>query len=389
MNKNIHNINTLKQKYLSDKFVNQLTLNKDLINKLDTFTHSNKNINLFDPNKQIENKYNKLQKLLCDKNIILTFDKIINSYYRYIKHDINICPKFTSKQLLSLWMIVSFPDLTINKNIYSKDLYFFSCEIIKKIHLLSNNKYLFHNKYFTALFVKSMNCSSNAFTCFINIDKICKLSEMIGQYNDVNETLKLVQLSDKYNEQQKENTLCEIKKTKDKIFQIINYIDKSIERNKLDFMIDMENLREKLKKNTMNKILINDILQKKFIYIPKFLNEIKESLIKLNGKKIILTNENNDIILIDDILDSEIIIRRFINNNFNKKDVLLFGTYLKNIINKLESPIQEIETNKKWKILIDETKDYNIIFVSILFFIIEEINEIKKTIINLMVLTNI
>jgi hypothetical protein len=154
-------------------------------------------------------------------------------------------------------------------------------------------------------------------------------------------------------------------------------------------MIDLENLREKLQKNTRNKILINDILQKKFIYIPKFLNEIKESLIKLNGKKIILTNENNDIILIDDILDSEIIIRRFINNNFNKKDVLLFGTYLKNIINKLESPIQEIKTNKKWKILIDETKDYNIIFVSILFFIIEEINEIKKTIINLMVLTNI
>lgn len=390
-------VDNMKKKYLYNKFASKVTANKDLFTTLTTYLSPSKYFNVFEPNKTIENRFGELQMLVINKDIIKEVNDIVNLYYKCVKRDQQVSFELNGKIMLFAWVIASFPEDIIGKkrellsdpNNFPDDIYFFATDLIGKINSLSNNKTLFTNSEFVRKFIKNVNQYSNAFTYFKQRDKVKKIHEFVGQYNDVNETLKLVEASNKYTPEAKEESLKEIKKSKDKIFKCISAIDKSINRDELDFILKKEHIREKRLEETMYKILIDDISKKKFVYLPKVLDEIKESFNKLNGRAINLTNSEGSYLSIDDLLDSELIIKKITYMNFTRDDALMYGNHMKTIINGIESPEQEVETNIKWENLTQKLGDSSTIFASVLFFVLNEIREIKESILNFATLIQI
>jgi hypothetical protein len=123
--------------------------------------------------------------------------------------------------------------------------------------------------------------------------------------------------------------------------------------------------------------------------MKKIIDEIKQSFNKLNGRKIPLTNPDGSSVSIDDILDSDYIVTQFIRETFSKTKVITYGTHLKKIINGIQAPSAEEETNRKWEQLINSEINESELFGNILFFVLSEIRDVKESIMNFLALSSV
>jgi hypothetical protein len=385
---------SLKRQFFKRKFVKSLEEGNQLLTTLNTYTVPPQYINMFDSAGTIDRRISELQKILITKFVLAIGNKIISAYYGYVKRDRNISFELNSRKFLFAWMIVSFPETVLGKQkdaitnpvAYPDDVYFVSKKLIYILNTYRLNPY---SKIVEKQLIKSFNEYSNAFHYFKQRDQIAQSHELVGQYVDVSETLKLIEESTKYTEQDKIASITEVKKTQDTIFGYLKVIDNTVIREDLDLFIRKERARSKNLERSQLKTLVSDISNKKFIYMKKIIDEIKQSFNKLNGRKIPLTNPDGSSVSIDDILDSDYIVTQFIRETFSKTKVITYGTHLKKIINGIQAPSAEEETNRKWEQLINSEINESELFGNILFFVLSEIRDVKESIMNFLALSSV
>ena len=359
----------IQKKFLYGRFINQLEATQQLISDLN----------------KTNNTFESLQKLLINKNNIKTINLLLNKLYRVIKIRPEIAFQINCRELLCAWMIVLFPETILSKekstiiddNTYPNDIYHVANNFINKLELLIKNPYNLNVK---RLFIKHFNQYSNAITYFLERDKKEKLYRLIKEYYDITATLITVSDSKKYDNMTKEECLNEIKKSRSIIFKNIKQLDNSIDENNLASYATIEYLREKRLNELQYDILRNDIRDKKFMFFNMIIEDIKSRLIKLNAHKKI--NKDGTPLFMENLLNSDELIRKITYSTISTLDITKFGEYLKNIINELQAPIAVTETNEIWNEIftiysIKSTEEY---IAKILHFILDEIYKIYQTI---------
>lgn len=382
---------TLQKNFLFERFLKSVTQNSSLIKAMHSFTeeNQNQNLNLFDNKALDDDNFENLKKLLMDKENIKKINEMLVRLYRYYGVDQNIAPKINSKKFMSAWMLVSFPEIVIgktklhinNENNYPDDIYFISKKMINLFTELTicdiNNSSELRRKFF-----KSFNQFSNAINYFLNRDKVEKIFSLTREYFDMCKTLNLITESKKYSDHAKKECEKVINESKNKIILFMQSLDDSIKRDELELYANLENIKNKKIEETQFKILIDDIKSKKFIFLGKVINEIKQNITKLCGSSKICHD-------IEDILDSDFLIRSMTYFPFEKNDIEKYGNYLINIINELQAPIKVKDTKEKWENLKNEVNDMDEYLARMLFLVFEEIRDIKETIMNLSAMSSV
>lgn len=393
MEKFLTAVEKLQKRFLYKRFIRSLYKNKDLIDKLNTYLTPPEHIDMFNPTGTMQRRYDELQKLLLDKKNIFVMRDILNKLYRYTGVNKSVNFTIDGRKLLMSWMITSFPEVIIgkekhemiNSQNYPDDVYFVTLDFIKEITLMTSVT----SSRDPMKFFKSFNQYSNAVTYFLEKDRTEKLTELLNQYFDIGKTLLLVERSDKYSEQEKIDSANELKKSRDTIFSFVNILDKTIKREDADLYAQTEILRTERTEELQYQILVNDITEKKFVFLPRIIEEIKESFSKLGGRKIQLVNSNGSSMDIDDLLDGEMFIRKFTYMSFSKGEANAYGDLMMVIVNGLQTPASVIETNRKWNELKESDFEINEYFSKMLFFVLKEIVDIKESILNYVALTNL
>ncbi len=242
------------------------------------------------------------------------------------------------------------------------------------------------NNEFRRRFLKIFNQYSNAIVYFLGRDKAEEIYKTIGEYYDVNTTLIEIMASNKYSNEDKIKNEKIITNTKNIIYKHINSLDKTVKQDDLEIYSKLGYYKNKKIEELQCEILENDIKTKKLIYLGKVINNLKTDLINLQAKNLDCGKN------IDDILNSESIIRTILYSSFTKENIVSYGEYTKNIINKLQSPIEISTTNNLWnelKIKYNNNNNASEFFSKTLFFMMNEAKKIKETIVNLATLNSV
>jgi hypothetical protein len=223
-----------------------------------------------------------------------------------------------------------------------------------------------------------MNQYSNAYSYFLDRDRLEQIEKLILEYNDVHITCDLISKSNNYTDIIKNENIIALNNTKNIIFRCIQKLDKNITRENLELFSTLSILKEKTAEEIKYNILLNDIKSKKLFFLKNVIDEIKLHLIKLGGDK---TQNGFDI---NEVIDSEIITRLIVHKKtLSNNDISNYGDYLIKIINELQSPISIDSTNHNWNSLKNSNIDYEEYLAKMLFMILLEIKAIKEAIINL------
>lgn len=375
----------LQRKILYKRLLTTLRLNVEFIKQLSDYTRPQEVINLFDPTGSNDKRFSELGIVMRTKANINTMSDILTKIYRCINYDANIAHKIDARRLLCAWMIVAFPEFIMGKtknsivdtNEYPNDVYFIASKFIKQVEELSNGKHINSNN-----FIKTFNQYSNAICYFLGRDKAEQINKCIGEYYDINSTLAEVMISTKYTEKNKSDTIEELTSVKNKIYKHIKLLDGSIKQENLDIYANLMLIKEKQIEDSQCNILMDDIKEKKFIFLGKIVTELKNNFVKLGGHKV--EGGHN----INDILDPEYIIRCITYIGFTKDNVVAYGEYMKNLINKLQAPIDITNTNNEWNTFKELDIDISEYLAKMLFFMLNEIRKIKQTILNLATLSS-
>jgi hypothetical protein len=325
--------------------------------------------------------FGKLSKIITNKENIQKINDILLKLYRCRKSDEKIAMEINARKFMSAWMLVSFPEEVIgkkkininNENEYPDDIYFISKKMIESFVELPKCK---TNNETKRIFFKRFNQFSNAINYFLNRDKTEKIYSLTREYFDICKTLNAVTESKKYSDSQKKECINVINETKDRVMKFLQSFDDSIKREDLELYANLESIKNKKMEEMQYKILIDDIKFKKFIFFEEIIKEIKLNIIKLSGSSNICEG-------IEDILDVEFLVRNVTYSSLEKNDVEQYGDYLIGIINNLQAPVKVPETNAKWENMGKTADDIDKYLVDMLFLVLEEIREIKETIMNL------
>lgn len=381
---NLSQSENLGENPLFGQFSDVIESNKTMLDHLSSYTKPALYENMFNPEKRFE----EMQQFILNKDTMSSVRKIIGLYYKCTELDQLLSFKVGGNVVTMAWVIVSFPKNIINKdkdelkidnNHPSDDVYFRAKILTEKFALLQNNSQLFKDKEFRKEFVTIFNEYCGSFTYFKQWDKTNKLCELIKEYDETNKTIEKITLSARHAEENKIVLIQHTKEFQDKVFGFIVELDPKINREELDRMLKIEHLKEKRLEETYYRLLVKDIGEMKFVYLSLVLREILTSFDKLGGRKVNLESSTGFLSL-EDICDYEMITKNMVQNIFTKDTALAYGNYMKTIINKLESPDDEIETNRKWDELIQKQSTVVELFSGILIFVLSEINQIKESI---------
>jgi hypothetical protein len=145
--------------------------NMEIITILDSHIAEPEYLNLFDPEKQKNDRFNQLKKYMQIKNNIIIMNNALNLYYRYVNIDLNIAFPIDAKKFMIAWIIVGFPEYVLEIkpkfleseiNIYPYDIYYISNDMIKNFR----NILISTNLINLTKFNKSLNKYSNAINYF-------------------------------------------------------------------------------------------------------------------------------------------------------------------------------------------------------------------------------
>lgn len=377
------NVISIQKVWFKFNLKKELSKIKNLINSLFEFTQVPEVINMFNPEATYNERFEKLSKLLTNKDNIKQTIRFLRTLYKVKKIDPQIAPKIMAREFLSCWMIVSFPLETIGKKLenindidkYPDDIYFVSKELIERL----NNMIIISDDETMRLFFKQFNKYSNAINYFMQRDKEENTFKLISEYCDITKTISEIKSSRKYSEDEKESIICEIRNTQNIIYTNLQTYSK-IDRKNLDIQATLSILIEEKLEEEHYKLLLEDITSKKLIFFPKILDEIKTELIKLNATK---TSDGRNI---NEILDAELLSNIIRATKLNNSSVKLYGDYLIGIITQLQSFEATHQTSVKWMNLYTEYDNNNNpdeYLTKMLFLIMTEIKDIKENIINI------
>ena len=393
MNKNSI-CSTIIKNYYKNKLILLLKSNSMInsINKLNNFIELRTKPHplIIDETVWINKNYDELTILLLNKNLlkeINTFIKIYNNYYQ-VTDDIR--SKLTNKKILSLWLILAFPEFIIdiklneintNNQDYKTDLYVISKELHNKFMKLINN---ISNKEDMRKFNKQLNLYINSLDLYLTINKKEKLSNYIKEWLELEKSIQLINISNKYDDDNKNNTINIINKSKGLIEKYINQmIDNILLPETYDS--NTNNIYDKLRNIALHQINIEANLKSTMEIMLKeeINNNIYNNISNIleDIKKFILTFTKIPENIINDEIDTKYIIQLIQHDVLTITDIHHFG---ENILNKICSA-GSINLNnqqiKEWNIIIEEYKeDHKLIIGKLLRLSLETISLIIEEI---------
>jgi hypothetical protein len=379
----------IQKKFLLNKFLGELKKCDNIFEKMNIYLKPPQYINYFNPEKQIDERFQELQKILILKKNINSINLLLDSLYRYFGSDKKIAPKINSRKFMIGWMIVSFPEYFLNikiniknedvdianqKNIYPYDIYYITKDFINRINDLRKTKNLSKEKLY--YFKKSFNKYSNAINYFLQRDKSEQIQMLLNEFIDINKTIKDIKNSNKYqNIEYKEECIETITITKKKIASHLKKLDSSIDMDDLEIQSQIHDAIENNMEKAICDILINDIENKKFSYLSNFIDEAIKQMIKLGAKKVDPEFEMK--------IDKDLIIQKMAYLETEHQHIINYGDYMVDIINNLQAPISVENTKESWEILKNNSVEKSELLGKMIIFILKEIKMIYETINNI------
>jgi hypothetical protein len=369
----------IQKKFLLKKLLIEFKKNKNFFDELNEFVSLHKNINLFDANKYIDTKFNKLRIILVKKDNIITINKILSLLYRIYGEDKMIAPKIDSRKFMIGWMMISFPEFMLDikdpenvakKHQYPYDIYWIINDFIFYVNLIINT---IPNKEIIRKFKKNFNKYSNAINYFLKKDKNEQIQKLLVEFTNINKTIEDIQKSKKYQDE-KQRTECieTINKTKSSIVIHLKKLDSGIDIGDLEIQSQIHKAIENNMERALCDILINDIKNKKFSYFSKFIDDVSKQMVHLGAKNIDSDFENK--------IDKDFIIQKMTYLNTEHKHIVEYGDYIVNIINNLQPPINVETTTEEWNNLKSNIECKSELLGKLIIFILKEIKLIYETI---------
>jgi hypothetical protein len=340
----------------------------------------------------INRNYDILTKFLFNKSLLLQVNNFINQYNKFYKIDENIRGPLTNKKILSIWLILAFPeyiidtnldDINTNKNDYKIDLYILTKELHNILMSIINDNF---NKEIIRKFNKQLNLYINSLDYYLLINKREKLSNYIREWIELEKSIKLIETSNKYDNNEKNQSIFVLTKSKNLIEK---YINKFIEQSSIsqseinninmtelfvklkDIVVQQINLENNLK-ITMEIILNEQIENNDYSNLIKILEQIKTFI--LSFTKI---SEDN----INEILDIDYIVQLIRHDVLTVSEINEFGLNLLNNICSAGSISLNNQQIKEWENIVNEFKDnYKLIIGKLLRLSLESISLIIEEI---------
>ncbi|ATZ80212.1 hypothetical protein BMW23_0153 [Bodo saltans virus] len=374
-------INIVQKLFLLKRFIHELHDCRRLFNKLNSYEKNKKYINFFEPEKSNIMSFEELKKELLDKSNIMKISNLLKKYYRYYIIDPNVTQKINSRKFLIAWMIVLFPEYTLEIipnekqiDIFPHDIYFISKEFIKTLFVTNNNKESIRK--FNKIFIQYVN----AINYFLMKDKNSLMQKLLNDFIELNKSIEIVKNDNKYVKDLKETYILELVKLKKQIGGQLKKINSGISFDDLEIYskiyCNVENTVTKNMKRAYYDVLLKDIQEKKFIFFGNTIDEISKYLNILGAVKI---DEH-----FNTKIDKGLLIQKLSHLKIEFKDIVDYGNYIVHIINNLESPISTIDTNMKWEDLIENIDDKYELLTRMLIFFFDEIKQIFNDINNLL-----
>ena len=359
--------------YYKKKLFNHLQNMQHHINKLNYFINMRTQplpIGIDKPN-WINRTFDELSMLLVNKKVLKEVNDFIKIYNKY--YSINI----TSKKLLSIWLILAFPefiidinleDINVNNQDYKTDLYVLTKELHNMLINLNNNYETMRK------FNKQMNIYNNALDVYLITNKKEKVSNYIKEWLDLEKSVQLINISEKYNNDEKTKSINIIEDSKKLIEKYINKfitVPDDFYTKLKDIVVQKINLENTLKQ-TMDSMLKEELDGGNYDNLTYILEQIKSFI--LTFTKI----SNSDI---QEQIDIPYIVQMIKHDVLTVKEINDFGYNLLINICSAGSISLETEQIKEWNKIIEEFKtDYKLVISKLLRLSIETISLIIEEI---------
>ena len=359
--------------YYKKKLFNHLQNMQHHINKLNYFINMRTQplpIGIDKPN-WINRTFDELSMLLVNKKVLKEVNDFIKIYNKY--YSINI----TSKKLLSIWLILAFPefiidinleDINVNNQDYKTDLYVLTKELHNMLINLNNNYETMRK------FNKQMNIYNNALDVYLITNKKEKVSNYIKEWLDLEKSVQLINISQKYNNDEKTKSINIIEDSKKLIEKYINKfitVPDDFYTKLKDIVVQKINLENTLKQ-TMDSMLKEELDGGNYDNLTYILEQIKSFI--LTFTKI----SNSDI---QEQIDIPYIVQMIKHDVLTVKEINDFGYNLLINICSAGSISLETEQIKEWNKIIEEFKtDYKLVISKLLRLSIETISLIIEEI---------
>jgi hypothetical protein len=373
-------MNIVKSVFLRKIFINELNNCCNIFNKFNDFEKHKKNVNFFDPEKSNNQLYEELQKELLNKQNIEKIAVLLQKYYRYYIVDVNVTQKINSKKFLIAWAIVLFPEYTLeikpdktHINIYPHDIYFISKDFIETLSkTINTNESL---RRFNKIFIQYVN----SINYFLIYDKTRIIQRLLNEFINLHKSLDDIKTNKKYVKDIKETYIVETTKLKRVVANQLKKIHSNVTFEDLEvyskIYCGVENTVTKNIKRAYYDLLLRDVQEKKFIFLGNIMDEITKYLNILGAEKIDESFNTK--------MDKEFLLQKMTHLKIEYKDIVDYGNYIVYIINKLESPINVINTNMKWEELIENIDDKYELLAKMMIFLFDEVRSIIDDINNL------
>ena len=328
---------------------------------------------IFSNNKQTGDRFTVVSSLLCNRDVLTDLNEVMNLYLQYFNICNDVYKKINIREILSAWMISGCTE-AILENIDSDEKYYvfeYSNKLIEyfKILNVTEPNIILKLTDFNKIFIHYYD----TFTIFKEKDRLDKIAYFTREWMELEKTKKIINESDKYSNEQKNEVIKIIDKDKQMIEKYVKIFSRDFDCEKLRNIINTyQNLSKKITDNY--KIILHKELGENNYYIfTKILNEIKNFLLIFNSGKKTEYDEKIDADFYSQLIETE---------SIDMHNVCYFGDYIVNeLVNLGSKSLEDTKINswnkmkKNWKN--DEIK-YNI--SELLLFFMEIIEEIKNEI---------
>ena len=363
----------VKRYYKKKMFISLQNMQTN-INKLNYFIElRNKEVPLgIDKNDWVNNSFDELSKMLFNKNLLQEVNNFIKTYSKYY-----YLANITSKKFLSIWLILAFPEFiidtkledinTINQD-YKTDLFVITRELHNLLINLSGDSENMRK------FNKQMNIYINALDVYLVLNKKEKVSNYIREWLELEKSIQLINISDKYNTDEKTKSILIIENSRKLVEKYINKfitVPDDFYIKLKDVVVQKINLENTLKQE-MDNMLKEELESNNFTNLINILEQIKSFILTFTK----ITEEQ-----IQEQIDIHYIVQLIEHDVLTIKEIDNFGyNLLSNICSAGSISLQEVQLKEWEKTVVDYNSDYKLVIGKLLRLSIETISLIIEEI---------
>ena len=228
---------------------------------------------------------------------------------------------------------------------------------------------------------------SNCFVIWFNYDKVQKINNLSNEWINMNNTINEIKLSQKYSEEQRNETIDVIIKSQKNIESFILKINCNFNKDSLKILAGLKKQLEDNYNKSYWDLLSKDLEDEKYNFLEKILLEIQNEIISLRKRNNSFINDFKE------KYDVKFIIQLITNKVFNIDNLISYTNYLVNLLVEMQAPIRNNTTKDEWDDLIKKLKEgilgnFNSCVPILLKYILVTINDIKQDIINIHILNS-